>query len=59
MTPSSVMVTADENTSIDKFYKKNTELNFSRIPILNDSNIESYVLKDTILEHIIKTIKVN
>ena len=53
MTPSSVMVTADENTSIDKFYKKNTELNFSRIPILNDSNIESYVLKDTILEHII------
>ena len=53
MTPSSVMVTADENTSIDKFYKKNTELNFSRIPILNDSNIESYVLKDTILEQII------
>ena len=53
MTPSSVMVTADENTSIDKFYKKNTELNFSRIPILNESNIESYVLKDTIIEHII------
>ena len=53
MTPSSVMVTADENTSIDEFYKNNTELNFSRIPILNESNIESYVLKDTILEHII------
>ena len=53
MTPSSVMVTADENLTINEFYKKNPELVFSRIPILNMSKIEAYVLKDTILESII------
>jgi len=53
MTPYSVMVTANEDLSIDEFYKKNPELNFSRIPILSDTKIESYVLKDTILESII------
>jgi len=53
MTPYSVMVTADENLTINEFYKKNPELVFSRIPILNMSKIEAYVLKDTILESII------
>ena len=53
MTPYSVMVTADENLTINGFYKKNPELVFSRIPILNDNRIEAYVLKDTILESII------
>ena len=53
MTPYSVMVTADENLTINEFYKKNPELVFSRIPILNDDRIEAYVLKDTILESII------
>ena len=53
MTPYSVMVTANEDITIDKFYKQNSELNFSRIPILNKNKIESYVLKDTILESII------
>jgi CBS domain containing-hemolysin-like protein len=53
MTPYSVMVTASEDLTIDEFYKQNPELNFSRIPILNDNKIESYVLKDTILESII------
>ena len=38
---------------LQEFYTQNTELNFSRIPILNDNKIESYVLKDTILESII------
>ena len=53
MTPYSVMVTADENLTINEFYEKNPELIFSRIPILNDEKIEAYVLKDTILESII------
>ena len=53
MTPYSVMVTANEDITINKFYKQNPELNFSRIPILNENKIESYVLKDTILESII------
>ena len=53
MTPRSVMVTADENLSINEFYEKNPDLIFSRIPILNGNKIEAYVLKDTILESII------
>ena len=53
MTPQSVMVSADENSTINEFYKKNPELVFSRIPILGDNKIEAYVLKDTILESII------
>ena len=53
MTPYSVMVTADENLTINEFYKKNPELIFSRIPILNNKKIEAYVLKDTMLENII------
>ena len=53
MTPYSVMVTADENLTINQFYENNPELVFSRIPILNDQKIEAYVLKDTILESII------
>ena len=53
MTPYSVMVTADENLTINEFYENNPELVFSRIPILNSEKIEAYVLKDTILESII------
>ena len=53
MTPYSVMVTADENLTINEFYKIQTELVFSRIPIIKDKRIEAYVLKDTILESII------
>ena len=53
MTPYSVMVTADQNSTINEFYQKNPELVFSRIPILNENTIEAYVLKDTILESII------
>tara|TARA_Y100000991_G_scaffold111436_1_gene83995 strand:+ start:18653 stop:19660 length:1008 start_codon:yes stop_codon:yes gene_type:complete len=53
MTPYSVMVTAKESQTINEFYENNNELNFSRIPILNENKIESYVLKDTILENII------
>ena len=53
MTPYSVMVTADENLTINEFYENNPELVFSRIPILKNEKIEAYVLKDTILESII------
>ena len=52
MTPYSVMVTADQNSTINEFYQKNPELVFSRIPILNENKIEAYVLKDLSLIHI-------
>ena len=33
MTPSSVMVTADENTTIDKFYKNNTAVSYTHLTL--------------------------
>ena len=49
----SIIAQNTENLTINEFYKKNPELVFSRIPILNNEKIEAYVLKDTILESII------
>ena len=56
MTPFSVMKIASESESIQKFYNKNTKLSFSRIPIYSEKtdNITGYVLKDNILEQIVK-----
>jgi CBS domain containing-hemolysin-like protein len=56
MTPFSVMKIASENDSILDFYNKNPNLSFSRIPIYSDKmdNITGYVLKDNILEQIVK-----
>ncbi|MDA9362244.1 CNNM domain-containing protein [Flavobacteriaceae bacterium] len=56
MTPFSVMKIASENNSIIDFYNKNPNLSFSRIPIYSGKmdNITGYVLKDNILEQIVK-----
>ena len=56
MTPFSVMKIADKDSTIKDFYIKNKNLSFSRIPIYsgNTNTINSYVLKDTILEKIIQ-----
>ena len=56
MTPFSVMKIASESETIEDFYKKNPKLSFSRIPIYSKKtdNITGYVLKDNILEQIVK-----
>ena len=56
MTPFSVMKIASESETIQNFYNKNPKLSFSRIPIYNEKidNITGYVLKDNILEQIVK-----
>jgi CBS domain containing-hemolysin-like protein len=56
MTPFSVMKIASENISIEEFYNNNPNLSFSRIPVYTGKmdNITGYVLKDNILEYIVK-----
>ena len=56
MTPSSVIKSADMDSTIEDFYSKNKKLPFSRIPIYskNKEEINYYVLKDTILEYVIQ-----
>ena len=56
MTPFSVMKIASESETIEDFYNKNPKLSFSRIPIYSKKtdNITGYVLKDNILEQIVK-----
>ena len=56
MTPFSVMKIASENISIEEFYNNNPNLSFSRIPVYKGKmdNITGYVLKDNILEYIVK-----
>ena len=55
MTPRAVMKIAQENTSIEEFFKENPKLRFSRIPIYGEREdvISGYVLKDNVLEEII------
>lgn len=55
MTPRTVMLAAEENTSIQDFYTKHPKLRFSRIPVFHNTidNITGYVLKSEILEQII------
>ncbi len=55
MTPRSVLETADENETIESFYKAHSGLRFSRIPIFSDNpdEITGYFLKDNLLEAII------
>lgn len=56
MTPRTVMVKADETTSLMDFYKNNQPLRFSRIPIFNESsdNITGIVLKDEVLQYLVE-----
>ncbi len=56
MTPRIVMKIASEKMTIQEFYDGNPNLKFSRIPIYGNSeeDIKSYILKDEMLDSIIK-----
>ncbi|MEX6627000.1 CNNM domain-containing protein [Tenacibaculum salmonis] len=51
MTPRTVLISADENQTIQSFFDKNNLLNFSRIPVFSDNSdtITGYILKDQLL----------
>lgn len=55
MTPQVVVVAADENTPIEKFYESHEDIPFSRIPVYRDelNNFTGFVLKDELMEMII------
>jgi CBS domain containing-hemolysin-like protein len=55
MTPRTVMISADQNTSIRDFHNEHPHLRFSRIPIYEKSqdHITGYVLKDQILKTLV------
>jgi len=52
MTPRTVMLTEDQNTTVKDFFNRNLNLRFSRIPIYlnNPDNIKGLVLKDEIFK---------
>ena len=52
MTPRTVMQAEDQNTTVEKFFNRNLDLRFSRIPIYSDNpdNIKGLVLKDEIFK---------
>ncbi|WP_370477492.1 CNNM domain-containing protein [Tamlana flava] len=52
MTPRTVMLIEDENTTVEDFFNRNLNLRFSRIPIFSDNpdNITGLVLKDEIFK---------
>jgi CBS domain containing-hemolysin-like protein len=56
MTPRTVVVKADENTTLMDFHKLHQPLRFSRIPVYSESsdNISGIVLKDEILQHLVE-----
>ncbi|MDP5077028.1 MAG: CNNM domain-containing protein, partial [Nonlabens sp.] len=56
MTPRSVMLMAQQETTIRAFFDAHKELRFSRVPVYNKTrdDVTGYVLKDQILEHIIE-----
>jgi len=56
MTPRTVMVKADETTTLMDFYKNNQPLRFSRIPIFQESsdNITGVILKDEVLQYLVE-----
>ncbi len=56
MTPRAVVKIASDKQTIGSFFEENPKLRFSRIPIYTDKvdNITGFVLKDVILEEIIK-----
>ena len=55
MTPFSVAVAAEENTTIEEFHSNHKHLKFSRIPIYEDkpNNITGFILKDDVLEEML------
>lgn len=56
MTPRTVAVSAPQSMTARAFYDRQDELNFSRIPIRENTDSEvivGYILKDDVLEHLI------
>jgi len=55
MTPRTVMVTADSDTTIQTFFDEHPKLRFSRIPVYKETadSISGFILKDELLEAII------
>lgn len=56
MTPRTVVVAADQTTTIREFYEKNKNLRFSRVPLFQGSkdHITGYFLKDQLLASLIE-----
>lgn len=56
MTPFSVALTEDEDTSIKDFHRTHKNLKFSRIPVYkkHSNNISGFILKDDVLEEMIE-----
>jgi CBS domain containing-hemolysin-like protein len=56
LTPRTVVKAADQDMTIQAFYEASPKLPFSRIPVFEGSkdHITGYVLKDDILDHLIK-----
>jgi len=56
MTPRTVVVAADESTTVRDFHKAYPDLRFSRIPLYQESvdKISGYVLKDQLLTSLVK-----
>lgn len=56
MTPRSVVAMANEELTIREYYEKHQPVKFSRIPVFGETSesITGYVLKDVILEYLIK-----
>jgi CBS domain containing-hemolysin-like protein len=52
MTPRTVMKTDDENTTVEAFFKVNSNIRFSRIPVYTEDsdNITGLVLKDEVFK---------
>lgn len=59
MTPRSVMKLASEDQTIEEYYNKNKDVQFSRIPIYSESseNISGYILKDEVLKSLVENNK--
>lgn len=55
MTPRTVLITADSDTTIQEFFDEHPKLRFSRIPIYKETvdAISGFILKDEVLEAII------
>lgn len=55
MTPRTVLIAADQNTTIQAFHNEHPQLRFSRIPVYENSqdHITGYVLKDHILKMLV------
>lgn len=55
MTPFSVAIIENEDTSIEEFHRTHKNLKFSRIPVYKDktNNVTGFILKDDVLEEMI------